>query len=72
MAALREGQLRLILWPSSPAFPAVAAAASTLGAIVLPDRPPALDLAERGAARHLHAHLGKKPYLGRDSDATLS
>lgn len=71
MGALREGQMRLILWPHTLAFPAVAAAADAIGAMVLPTRPPALDLAERGAARLLLPHLRAEPYLGRDSDATL-
>jgi hypothetical protein len=54
MAALRIGQRHLVLAPSCPAFPAVTAAAGTLGAVVLPKRPAALDLAEPGANRRLH------------------
>jgi hypothetical protein len=54
MAALRIGQKHLVLAPSCPAFPAVVAAAATLGAVVLPSRPAALDLAEPGASRRLH------------------
>ncbi len=57
MAALRIGQMRLVLDPACPAFPAVAAAATALGAEVVPDRPPALDLGEPGAARKLEAWL---------------
>ena len=57
MAALRVGQLRLVLDPACPAFPAVAAAAATLGAAVLPSRPPALDLADPGAVRILAGWL---------------
>jgi len=53
MAALRIGQRHLILAPSSPAFPAVTAAAATEGALVLAEPPPALDLAERSALRRL-------------------
>ena len=53
MAALRVGQRLLVLDPACPAFAAVNGAASMLGAIVLPTRPPALDLAEYGAARRL-------------------
>ena len=62
MAALRIGQRRIVLDPG-PAFPAVSAAAATLGAIVIAERPAALDLAERGAAeRRLLAWLqGDKP-----------
>jgi hypothetical protein len=56
MAALRIGQRAIVLDPG-PAFPAVSAAAATLGAIVLPERPPALDLAEPGAERRLPAWL---------------
>jgi len=52
MAALRVGQRVLILDPC-PAFAAVANAAATWGAHVLAHRPPALDLAERGAERRL-------------------
>ena len=57
MAALRCGQLALVLEPRSPAYAAVTAAATTLGAAVLPTRPPALDLAEAGAERRLLAWL---------------
>jgi len=56
MAALRVGQRLLILEPC-PAFPAVADAAATWGAHVLAGRPPALDLAERGAMRRLRDWL---------------
>ena len=53
MAALRAGQRLLVLDAACPAFAAVAAAAATLGAHVLPAPPPALDLAERSARRRL-------------------
>ena len=53
MAALRVGQRLLVLDPACPAFPAVAGAAGTLGAVLLPARPQALDLAVHGAARRL-------------------
>jgi hypothetical protein len=53
MAALRAGQRRLILDPACPAFATVRAAAAALGAIVLAERPPALDLAEPEARRRL-------------------
>jgi hypothetical protein len=53
MAALRAGQRQLVLDPTCPAFAAVAAAAARLDAVVLGTRPPALDLAEPGAARRL-------------------
>jgi hypothetical protein len=53
MAALRTGQRQLVLGPACPAFAAVAAAAARLDAVALTTRPPALDLAEPGAARRL-------------------
>jgi hypothetical protein len=66
MAALRIGQRLLVLDPASPAFAAVNAAASPLGAIVLAVRPPALDLAEHGATRRLVPWLkgDRTPALG--------
>lgn len=57
MEALRIGQTFLVLDPDCPAFPAVAAAAESLGATVLRARPPALDLANPGAVRRLTAWL---------------
>jgi hypothetical protein len=59
MAALRIGQLVLIVDANCPAFAAVAAAAATLGASVLAERPQALDLAERGAETRLAAWLNR-------------
>ena len=56
MAALRIGQRVIVLDPG-PAFAAVSAAAATLGAVVLAERPAALDLAEPGAERRLLAWL---------------
>jgi len=58
MAALRNGQRRLILERDCKAYPAVAAAAHALGALVLPIRPACLDMAARGADRALAAYLG--------------
>jgi hypothetical protein len=57
MAALRAGQLRLALDAEVAAWPRVAAAAASLGAVVLAHRPDALDLAERGAFLRLSDHL---------------
>ena len=57
MAALRVGQRIIVLDPGCPAFPAVRSAAATLGAVVLPARPPALDLAARGAPLRLTGWL---------------
>ena len=56
MAALRMGQRIIILDPACPAFARVA----SLGAIVLTQRPPALDLAARGAERQLAAWLNTR------------
>ena len=59
MAALRIGCRTLVLSPACPAWPRVAAAAQTLGAIVLPQRPAALDLGHPGAERQLQQWLAK-------------
>ena len=53
MAALRIGQRHLILDAACPGFAVVTAAAATLGARVLAERPAALDLAEHGAEQRL-------------------
>ncbi len=53
LAALRAGVPRLVLWPSAPGWAEVAEIAGTLGGVVLTEAPPALDLAQRGAARRL-------------------
>ncbi len=65
MAALRLGLKALVLDGESPAFPAVAAAAATCGAIVLPQRPACLDLAAADGAWRLAA------WLQRDIDPRL-
>lgn len=57
MAALRVGQRVLILSAHCPAWPAVAGAARTLGAWVLPERPAALDLARQDAMFRLGGWL---------------
>ncbi len=57
MAALRGGQRLLVLDGDCPGFAAVAGAAATLGAQVLPAAPPALDLADTGARRRLAGWL---------------
>jgi hypothetical protein len=57
LGALRLGQRMLILDPDAPSRTAVCEAASSLGAVVLEHRPPALDMAERGADRRLGACL---------------
>ncbi len=63
LAALRTGQHMLVLTRDAPGWDAVAAIAAQRGGIVLSTRPPALDLAARGALRRLPDWL-----LARDSD----
>lgn len=53
LAALRLGQRLLVL--DGPLAALVAQAASAQGAVILPARPPVLDLAEPGAPRRLDA-----------------
>jgi hypothetical protein len=57
MAALRAGQRRIVLDPACSTYAAVAAAAEGIGAMVLPERPPSLDLAQRHARRNLRDWL---------------
>jgi hypothetical protein len=57
VSALRLGQQAVVLSDQAPGYSSVLAIAQELGARVLPIAPPALDLAERGAARHLEAWL---------------
>jgi hypothetical protein len=57
MSALRSGVCRLILWPDAPGWTNVAAIAAGQGGCVLTEAPPALDLARRGAIRHLDVWL---------------
>ena len=70
LAALRIGQLHLVLWPDAAGWDAVAAMAAARGGIVLRQAPPALDLAGHGAARRLHEWLHPPPAPG-DSNAPL-
>ena len=63
MGALRHGVCRLVLWPDTPGWAAVAAIAERQGGFVLSHAPPALDLAKRDAFRRLHAWLSEP---GRD------
>ena len=58
MEALRVGCRLLVLDPAVPAWGLVVSRAALVGATVLPERPPALDLAQKGAARRLAAWLG--------------
>jgi hypothetical protein len=57
MEALRIGQKALVLWRVCPAYEAVSAAALECDAVLLPERPPSLDLAVPGAARRLASWL---------------
>lgn len=59
LAALRIGQLRLVLWRMSPGWDEVAAIAAERGGCVLETAPAALDLARRDAGRRLHDWLQK-------------
>jgi hypothetical protein len=70
LQAIRIGQACLILSPASPGFAAVAAVAEARGICLLRERPPALNMAERGASRRLAAwlatgsHVDRSPPLG--------
>ena len=57
LEAIRIGQNCLILSRDSPGFDAVSAIAATRGLRLLDRPPPALDMAEAGAARRLEAWL---------------
>ena len=57
MEALRVGCRLLVLDPAVPAWGLVASRAAVVGATLLRERPPALDLARKGAARQLAAWL---------------
>ena len=69
LGALRIGQRRLVLSPTAPAWQSVAAIAASLGGEVLAARPPALDMADRNAARRLHDWLQVRTTPGDSSDA---
>ncbi len=58
LGAIRMGQTALILDATVLAFRRVAAIAGTHGILLLPEPPPALDLAARGAERRLATWLG--------------
>ena len=70
LGALRIGQRRLVLHPAAPGWRAVAVIAGSLGGEVLTFRPPALDMAERAAARRLNNWLQIRTTPG-DSGAAL-
>lgn len=58
LEAIGAGQALLVLDARCAAFPALARLATAGGATLLGTRPPALDLARRGAARRLAEWLG--------------
>jgi len=58
--ALRLGLRRLVLLPTAPAREDAAERAAVLGAVLFASRPPALDLAAPGAARHLATWLASE------------
>ena len=60
MEALRVGCRLLVLDPAVPAWGLVASRAAVVGATLLTERPPALDLARKGAARQLATWLEGK------------
>jgi hypothetical protein len=64
LAALRIGQLRLVLAPGAPGWDAVAAIAAEQGGEVLKSAPAALDLNQRGAPRRLREWLQMRATLG--------
>jgi hypothetical protein len=70
LGALRIGQRRIILHPSAPGWAQVAAIAASLRRVVLAERPPALDMAQRGASRRLHDWL-RPPAAPGDSDGAV-
>ena len=69
LGALRIGQRRLVLSPTSPCWQSVATIAASLGGEVLGSRPPALDMADRNAARRLHDWLHVRTAPGDSGDA---
>lgn len=69
LGALRIGQRLLVLSPTAPGWQSVAAIAASFGGALLTSRPPALDMAERNAARRLHDWLQVRTTLGDSGDA---
>jgi hypothetical protein len=69
LGALRIGQRRLVVNPTAPGWQSVAAIAASLGGEVLTSRPPALDMADRNAARRLLDWLQVRTTPGDSGDA---
>ena len=68
LGALRMGQRRIVLRPTAPGWDAVAAIVASLGGEALTSRPPALDMADRNAARRLHDWLQVRTTPGDSGD----
>lgn len=64
LEALRLGQRVLVLDRACPQFQAVGERAAGLGATILAERPPGLDLSERGAVRRVAAWLADEAGAG--------
>jgi hypothetical protein len=69
LGALRMGQRRLVLGSAAPGWQSVAAITASLGGELLTSRPPALDMADRDAARRLHKWLQIRTTQGDNDDA---
>jgi hypothetical protein len=69
LGALRIGQRLLVLHATAPGWHSVAAIATSLGGELLTLRPPALDMADRQAARRLHDWLQVRTTPGDSGDA---
>jgi len=68
LGAMRIGQHALVLSADAPGFASVAAIAASLGSELLTSRPPALDMADRSAARRLHDWLQLRTAPGDSGD----
>lgn len=71
LAALRIGLTRLVLRPGAPGWDAVAAIVAGQGGLLLPQPPPALDMADRRDRWRLHEWLQPRTTPG-DSGPALS
>jgi hypothetical protein len=69
LGALRSGQRLLVLDPIAPGWQSVAEIALSLGGAVFAARPPALDMADRNAARRLHDWLQVRTTPGDTGNA---
>lgn len=69
LAALRIGLTRLVLLPVAPGRDAVAAIVAGQGGLLLPQAPPALDMADRRDRRRLHDWLHPRTAPGDSAPA---